>query len=100
MTDKIKYTKQMIREKLELSNVWVIRGLLAIYKYQTESEKVAGQTREDNEVGFNGVDSIIMSSFAQQWTTRGFLSPKQWTIARKKVMKYAGQLAKIANGEV
>lgn len=93
------WTKETIREKLETDFRFVIRGLLAIYARQTDSEKNAGQTREDNGVGFNGIDSIILSSFAQQWQTRKFLSPKQWIIARKKILKYSGQLAKIANGQ-
>lgn len=94
-----KWTKQTIKAKLETDNRWVIRGLLAIYSRQTESEKCNGQTKEDNGIGFNGVDSTILSSFVQQWNDRNFLSPKQWVIVRKKIMKYAGQLAKIANGE-
>ncbi len=100
MTDAKKWNKLTIRAMLETNNVWVVRGLMAIYKYQTESEKAEGVTREDNGVGFNGVDSEILTSFAQQWQARNFLSPKQLEIARKKMLKYSGQLAKIANGEV
>lgn len=106
MTDKTPrttpWTKEEIKAKMldPANKAWLTKGLLAIYKYQTESEKAEGVTREDNGVGFSGCDSIILSSFAQQQLDRGFLTTKQLEIVSKKLPKYAGQLAKIANGEV
>ena len=103
------YTKEQIAEKLATNNTWLFRAILAIYNKQTDAEQAVGVTREDNGVGFNGVDSVILSSFAKQiktWevaTGRRFptpLSPKQITIARAKMKKYAGQLAKIANAGI
>lgn len=85
---------------MELSNEWLYRGLLAIYNYQTEDEKTSEITKHDNMVGFNGVDSNILSSFAKSYKNYGRLSPAQLVICRKKMLKYAGQLAKIANGEI
>ena len=57
-------------------------------------------THEHNGVGFNGIDGGIMSSFSEFYKKTGFLTYKQMKIARKKMLKYAGQLTKIANGEV
>ena len=102
------YTKEFIANKLVTNNEWLIKGLLAIYNKQTDQEQAAGCTREDNGVGFNGADSVILSSFAEQikrWQAlplnqRRFgipLSPKQLAIAKKKMPKYARQLAEIAN---
>ena len=99
MTEQAKWNKATIRAKLEVSDVWLTRGLVAIYNKQTETEQSDGQTHEDNGIGFNGADAQLLSSYATQFTARGFLTPKQIEFARKKMLKYSGQLAKIANGE-
>ena len=100
---------EMIREKLATDNRWLVRGIVAIYERQTFDEQQSLQTSHDNGVGFNGVDANIMSSFAQQiqrWEkmdpTRRYpnpLSDKQLAIARKKMGKYAKQLAAIAEAK-
>lgn len=100
MTTPTKWTKEAIKARLEKDDKWLVRGLLAIYGRQTAEEQTHGQTVEDNGIGFNGVDAEILTSFALQFQQRGFLTTKQLEIARKKMLKYGGQLAKIANGEV
>ena len=95
-----KWTKEAIRERLKADDKWVIRGLLAIYRLQTDSEQNAGMTKEENGVGFNGVDSAILSDMAKQYLNRDFLTARQIGIVRDKILKYAGQLTKIANGEI
>ena len=105
MEEKI-WTKNKIRENLEKSDVWVHKAIVSIYNFQTEEEKVIEDTTEHNGVGFNGPDGHILSSFASQiikWDKSKFkspLSPKQMTIARKRIVKYSGQLTKIANKEI
>ncbi len=103
------WEKEEIRQNLNTNDVWVTRGVCAIFNYQTAEEQSVDETVEDNGVGFNGVDANILSSFAKQinkWnaqTNPSFpcpLSPRQMEIARNKIGKYAGQLAKIANGEL
>ncbi len=102
------FTKEAIAEKLATDNNWLFRGILAIYARQTATEQASETTQEDNGVGFNGADANILSSFAkqiQQWNSapannRRFntpLSQKQVELARKKMKKYAKQLAGIAN---
>lgn len=100
------YTKEFVAQKIKENDQWLIRGVLAIYERQTDEEQQTRETTENNGVGFNGVDSTILSSFAEQikqWennTARRFpkpLSDKQLAIARKKMVKYAKQLANIAN---
>lgn len=104
MSDKT-WTKEEIRENLQTNDTWVLRGVLAIFDKQTADEQVSEDTKHHNNIGFNGVDARIMSSFAKQ--IQNFkpggkfhtpLSKKQMAIARKKILKYSGQLAKIANG--
>jgi hypothetical protein len=91
------HTKESIRALLQTNDKAVCRGILAVYAYQTASEKIANHTEEDNGVGFNGVDGRILSDFAKGIKKYGRLTEKQMYHARKKIMKYAGQLAKIAN---
>ncbi len=104
------WIKEEIQTNLRDNDTWVIRGVVAIYNLQTTDEQRKQETTENNGVGFNGVDGYIMSSFAEQIQTwmnnrspRKFrfpLSQKQLKIARKKIIKYAGQLTKIANSEI
>lgn len=94
------WTKDEIKANIANNNNWLIRGLLAIFNNQTSDEQSAGTTTHDNGIGFNGVDAEILSSFATHYKLRGFLSPKQIQIARKKMLKYSGQLTDIANGKV
>lgn len=89
-------TKEFIKEKLVTDQRWLMRGITAIYKKQTWDEQQSESTKEDNGVGFNGVDAYILSSFAKQIKAGRTLSTKQLAIAQKKMPKYAGQLLIIA----
>ena len=80
------------KAKLASNPVWAVRGLLAVYKYQTEAEKAVGGVVEDNGVGFAGVDGAFLSSLAKQYQQRGSLSAKQMQFLHKKMPKYAKQL--------
>jgi len=99
MKDK-KWKKEDIKKLLVENDVAVLRGLLRIYNLQTEDEKQMDDTRYNNGIGFNGVDGFIMSKFATFYMSRRYLTRKQFDLAKKKIMKYSGQLAKIANGEI
>ena len=98
MTDKL-YTKEDIKKMLMESDHAVYRGLLAIWEKQTIDEQDDNHTRHHNGVGFSGVDAPICSSFVAFYKKAGFLTKPQLKIARKKILKYAEQLKKIANGE-
>ena len=100
MTKRTDWTKAEIRANLEASDKWLCHGLIAIFNKQTEDEKQDGRTSHDNGIGFNGVDAEILTSYAMQYKERGFLTPKQIALTRKKMLKYSGQLVKIANGDV
>ena len=88
-------------ESSALANRWLLRGLVTIFQYQTEAEKVASITNEDNGVGFNGSDAFILSEFAKkQMAYPNYrFSDKQMGIIAKAMPKYAGQLARIANAK-
>jgi hypothetical protein len=98
-TVKFAEAKRIVRDKLATDNQWLVRGMVALYNRQTEDEKAAEGTRYLNRRGFNSSDAIILTSFAKQWQRRAWLSDKQMAILRRKMAKYAGQLARIARGE-
>lgn len=92
------WTKEEIKDLILKNDEMVKRSIIKLYDYQTEYEKVSGETHEFNGVGFNGADSVILSSFAEFIKKTNFLTKKQTEIARKKLVKYSTQLTKIANG--
>ena len=85
-----------LKEQLATRDNQAIKGLLTIYSYQTIEEQCDGHTKEFNGVGFSGFDSDILSSFAEQYKTKGFFSPKQMNIIKKHLPKYARQLIEIS----
>lgn len=94
------WDKESIRQGLENSDKWVEKAILAIYDRQTEDEKSTKDTRYYNGVGFNAADASRLSYYATYIQKKGGLTGKHKDIARKKIKKYSGQLAKIANGEL
>lgn len=91
------WTKDTIKAELQKGNKpLLVRALLAIYEGQTSHEKLTMTTHEDNGIGFNGADAEILTSFVEQWRTRQWLSEKQYALLQKKMPKYSGQLARIA----
>jgi hypothetical protein len=102
------YTKESIRTLLETSDLAVERGLLALYDRQTVDEQSMEATCHRNGVGFSAFDAEFLSGLAVQIQKRldagnrpgCCLSSKQLLCARKKILRYAGQLAEIANSKV
>lgn len=91
--------KAFVKDKLSNSEKWATAALLRIYDYQTNEEQRVGQTKDYNGVGFSGADGEILSSFAKQLLTKGFLSPKQKTLVMRKMPKYWNQIIGISNDE-
>lgn len=101
------WTQEDVKALLTTSDRAVKRALVVIWERQTEAEKVSNETHENNGIGFNGVDAFILSRFVEQMKEKGtrekqnwkmgeaWLSPKQMVIARKKIMKYSGQIHRI-----
>jgi hypothetical protein len=94
----MQYTKEFIKTQLENDDTWLCRGIVAIFNKQTQDEQAAETTSQKNGVGFNGSDAEFLSSLAKQFQKKGTLSPRQIEFARKKMLKYSGQLTSIANG--
>ena len=86
------WTKEDIKRAIQTNDVAVCQALVRIYDHQTSDEQNAATTKYNNGIGFNGCDAEILSSFAKQYKERKSLSAKQIAIARRKVVKYAGQI--------
>lgn len=91
------WTEEEIKNLIATNDTVLYNALKKLYAFQTYDEKCEGCTKENNGVGFNGVDGPIMSSFCEFLIRNGFLSTKQKAIARKKLVKYNKQLTRIAN---
>lgn len=94
--DRIPFLKQ----KLATDRGWAIKGLLAVYDYQTAEEQSNGDVVENNGVGFSGVDGEILSSFSERVRAGFNLSEKQMAILFRAMPKYAKQLDGIAQDKL
>lgn len=94
--------KKWVQDLLDRNDLAVCRALVVIFNRQTKSEQSADTVEVYNKVGFTGFDAQILSSFAKQYMSRGFLSDKQMGIARRKMKRYWKQLADVAreNGKL
>jgi hypothetical protein len=98
-TVKFGEAKGIVRHMLMTNNEWLVRGLVALHNRQTEDEKRTQDVKYLNKMGFNSADAAILSSFAEQWKRKTWLSDKQMVKLRGLMLKYAGQLARISRGE-
>jgi len=89
--------KEFLKEKLSSSPKWALKALLTIYKNQTNDEQEMGHAKYANGIGFSGVDSDILSSFAEQYLRRGYLSNKQMSILFKNIPKYWSQILEVTD---
>lgn len=94
------YTIDFIRQMMVKDRRWLERGILAIYRKQTEYEKRVKRSYECNEVGFNAADAPLLSYLARWLLSGKSLSGKWKRLAWQRMPKYAGQLVKVINKEV
>lgn len=99
-------TEHEVKERIKGNDMAVCQAIVCVYRKQTASEKAAHSTHEVNGVGFNKFDANFLCSLAEQIIRNkdmkrpSLLSPNQIKAGRKAIMKYAGQVARILNGEV
>jgi len=98
--EKKVWTKDEIREKIKTDTRWLMRAIAAIYKKQTEDEQSNRVTSHVNNVCFNGVDAEFLSQAAERYNAGWNFSEKYVEALRRAMLKYSGQLTKIANGKV
>lgn len=90
------WTKPMIQKLLRENDAAVIRGVIVLQGLQTNAESDGGYTRESNKRGWSQWDAAWMKQ-AFDHIRRGELNPAQLAITRNRLLKYAGQLAAVAN---
>lgn len=91
------WTAEEIKSLVQTDDRVLYGALKQLYACQTTDEQNSGETHERNGKGFNGIDAPILTSFSEFLLRTGFLTPKQKNLARKKLVKYTGQLVKLAN---
>lgn len=89
------WDKARVQALIDGNDQAVIRALMVVYGNQTVYEQEVEGTLESNQKGFSGADAEILTSFAKQFQSKNYLSPKQVAFARKKVKKYWRQLLKV-----
>lgn len=93
------WTKPRIIALLQTNDRAVERALLALHQAQTPAERAERATIEANGRGFNSVDAWLCSTLAQRLAGGHALTKGQLAIARRRVLKYSGQLLKIAQAK-
>lgn len=88
--------EQAIKQSITTNERQAVKALLRIYEYQTDEEQAGGYVYNYNGVGFTTNDADILTSFAKQYLSKGYLSEKQYALLFKKIAKYAGQLTRLA----
>ena len=88
-------TPNEIKEKMRNEPEFTVGALIALYQHQTPEEQSFQTTAFDNNMGFNKVDSKMLTDLSKFYLQKGYLSDKQIAIARQKLMKYAKQLCGI-----
>lgn len=91
------WTKEEIHRLILSSDIMVEKSLSKLAARQTSDEFFAEDTKYHNGAGFNGSDAPILTSFVKFMGFRGHLTSNQIFVARKRLLKYSGQLASIAN---
>jgi hypothetical protein len=99
------YTVDEIKSFVTTNRAWAEKAIVRLFNEQTPSEQTAETTVYHNARGFSAVDAEIFSSFAKQIIRMGdkvrtdngwHLSEKQFSIALKRLGKYAKQLHRLA----
>lgn len=69
-----------------------IRALVLVYNNQSDSEKASEATLGENGVGFTKFDATILSSIAEQYSFKKYLTVKQEKVVQKRMLKYWKQI--------
>lgn len=92
------WAPEEILDRMLSDDRWLVHGLLALYRLQTDDERKSRETTEHNGVGFGALDAGILTGISEFYFRAGFLTSKQLGVLRTRLPKYSTQLAKLANG--
>lgn len=91
------WTAEEIQAWLDRDDRVVASALYRMYECQTEEEQQNEESTEHNGMGFNSYDAPLLTSFTKDALARGYLTPAQAALARKRLKKYIKQLVLLAN---
>lgn len=93
---------ETFKEQFSTRPAQAIKALLFVYDRQTEDEKSQKETMHDNGMGFQARHAKILSSLAEQYRNKGYLSEKQLKLLMKIIPTYANQIMNhsIATGKI
>jgi len=91
--------KQYIQSKLNTNDRWMYTALIRLYSKQTLEEQTFDESLEINNQGFSSADAELLSSYAKQYESKKFLTPKQKHWCRTKILKYWEQIWNISDQE-
>ena len=94
------WTREEIVTLIKSNNRAVERAMVAIWRRQTEDERHTETTQHHNGIGFSGWTARNGSYYARWVIGGGRLTGKHLVRARRIALHHAGQLTRIANGEV
>jgi hypothetical protein len=77
------WTPDKVLYMLETSDSWVEQSIVALYKRQTELERAAGVTIDDNDKGMQQADAKLFGQYARQIMSGTHLSVDQLAEARR-----------------
>lgn len=87
-----------IRELLHRSEVARLRGLVQLFYRQTPDEVAGATTLSNNGEGFTTGDAKVLTSYARKLLKNNQpLTDYEAANLAKRMLKYAGQLTRIAN---
>ena len=92
----IQFTREYFNAKFDTDSRWVERGIVALYRKQTEMEKRIGSTVEHNNQGFSGWTANSGTYYAKWILSGKNLDGKHLDRARKIVKHHCLQIVRIA----
>lgn len=91
------WSEEEVRSLVQTNDKVLYGALRKLYAEQTADEQASSNTKHRNGAGFNSIDAQFLTSVAEFLKRTGFLTEKQKSVTRKKLVKYNKQLTRLAN---
>lgn len=92
--------ERYLKNLLRTDDKALIKSIVTIYDNQTSEEKIYGESKEYNGIGFNRYDSEKMSKIAAKIKHEKKISPTDLEYARHAMPKYWKQLMVISKKKI
>ena len=91
--------KKELQDLLCRSDKAVVEAMLRIWDFQTDGEKIASQTLEENGIGFDKVDSSYMKQYVDKYYA-GKLTKDDIAFLRFRMLRYWKQLMQLSKKKI